>query len=75
MTKKDMLAVLDNEMLETLKMAIYASDNSNYRMAERYMVQAIEVMHVASRFGLLTMEQFANINRTLNFSDIPYEPI
>lgn len=74
MTKKEMRAVLDNEMLETLKMAIYASDNSNYRMAERYMVQAIEVMHVASRFGLLTMEQFANINHTLNFSDIPYEP-
>lgn len=75
MKKKEIRAVLDDEMRATLNYAISASDRGYYSMALHYMTQATEVMHVASRFGIINEAEFDNINKTLNYSNIPYEPI
>lgn len=72
MTKKQIKEQLDILMLERLNDAIHCADLGNKYCANRYMTMASDVMLTASAFGVISVEEFRNINHTLSFSDIPY---
>ena len=72
MTKKEMRKNIDIVMLNTLNDAIDSCEKGYTFCAGQSIAKARGIMHTASILGLLTDEEFNNINYTLAYTNMQF---
>lgn len=72
MTKKEMRKNIDIIMLNELNDAIDSCEKGYAFCAGQSIAKARGIMHTASILGLLTDEEFSNINHTLAYTNMQF---